>query len=62
MDNNEQQPELSRELEKVDRPKKDAEEISGGEMVASDSHEDGDSPVVEEFWERVVEFQMTAVT
>ena len=58
MDDNEGQSDLSRELEKVDRRirierlKQEAEEISGGEMVASGSHEDDDSPVVEEFWNR----------
>jgi hypothetical protein len=63
MDSNEQQSELSRELEKVDRRirierlKKEAEEISGGEMVAWNGNEDEDSPVVEEFWERVLEFE-----
>jgi len=63
MDNNEEQADLARELEKVDRRirierlKKEAEEISGGEMVVSGSHEDDDSPVVEEFWERVLEFE-----
>jgi hypothetical protein len=63
MGDNEQQSDLSRELDKVDRRlridrlKKEAEEISGGEMVASGGCEDDDSPVVEEFWERVVEFE-----
>lgn len=63
MDDNEQQSELSRELEKADRRirierlKKEAEAISGGEMVASGSHKDDDSPVVEEFWQRVVDFE-----
>ncbi|MBM4144192.1 MAG: hypothetical protein FJ225_11465 [Lentisphaerae bacterium] len=63
MTDDEQQSELSRELEKTDRRirierlKKEAEEISGGEMVTSGSEEDEDSPVVEEFWERVLEFE-----
>jgi hypothetical protein len=63
MGDNEEQPDLSRKLEKVDRRirierlKKEAEEISGGEMVASGSHQDDDSPVVEEFWERAVDFE-----
>jgi len=53
----------SRKLEKADRRiriqrlKNEVEEISGGEMVASGGHEDEGSPVVEEFWERVVEFE-----
>ncbi len=48
MDDNEGLSDLSRELEKVDRRirierlKKEAEEISGGEMVASGSNEDDD--------------------
>ncbi|MCX5727742.1 MAG: hypothetical protein NTZ28_02690 [Nitrospirae bacterium] len=63
MDDNEGQSDLSRELEKVDRRirieglKNEAEEISGGEMVVSDGDEDEDSPVAEEFWERVLEFE-----
>ena len=63
MDDNEQQSEISRELEKADRRirierlKKEVEEICGGEMVVSGGHEDDDSPVVEEFWQRVVDFE-----
>ena len=63
MDYNEQQSELSRELEKADRRiriarlKNEAEEISGGEMMVSGGDEDEDSPVAEEFWERVLEFE-----
>jgi len=63
MDNNEQPPELSRELEKVDRRirierlKEEVEEICGGEMVASGGEEDEDSPIVEEFWKRVLAFE-----
>ncbi len=63
MDENEQQSEFSRELEKADRRirierlKKEAEEISGGEMMAWSSHEDDESPVVEAFWEHVVAFE-----
>jgi len=63
MEDNEQQSDLSRELEKadrrirVDRLKREAEEISGGEMVAWSDGEDEDSPIVEEFWEHVVAFE-----
>jgi hypothetical protein len=63
MDYNEQQSELSRELEKADRRiriarlKNEAEEISGGEVVVSGGAEDEDSPLAEEFWERVLEFE-----
>lgn len=63
MDDNEGQYDLSRELEKVDRRirierlKQEAEEISGGEMLVSGGDEDEDSPVAEEFWERVLEFE-----
>ena len=65
MDDNEQQSELSRELGKADRRirierlKKEVEEVSGGEMVTSGSEEDEHSPIVEEFWERVLEFERT---
>ncbi len=50
MDYDEQQSELTRELERADRRiriarlKNEAEEISGGEMVASGGDEDEDSP------------------
>lgn len=63
MDDNEQQFELSRELEKADRRirierlKAEAEEMVGGELVASGGDEDEDSPIVEEFWQRVVDFE-----
>jgi hypothetical protein len=63
MDYNEQQSELSRELEKADRRiriarlKNEAEEITGGEMVVSGGAGDEDSPLAEEFWERVLEFE-----
>jgi len=63
MTDDEQQSELSRELEKADRRirierlKKEFEAVSGGEMVTSGSEEDEDSPIVEEFWERVLEFE-----
>ena len=65
MDDNEGQSDLSRELEKADRRiriarlKNEAEEISGGEMVVSGGDEDEDSPVAEEFWERIVAFEKT---
>ncbi len=61
MDNNEQQSDLSHELEKVDRRiridrfKKEAEAISGHDMVAWNSDED--SEVAEAFWEYVVAFE-----
>jgi len=57
MDDNEQQYELSRELEtadrriRIERLKAEAEEIVGGELVASGGDEDEDSPVAEEFWD-----------
>ena len=63
MDNDEPHYDLSRELEKadrrirIDRLKQEAEEISGGEMVAWSSGNDDGSPVEEEFWERVVAFE-----
>jgi len=63
VDSNEQQSDLSGELEKVDRRiridhlKKEAWELSGGEMMTWSGGEDEDSPVVEEFWERVVAFE-----
>jgi hypothetical protein len=63
MDDSERESDISRELERVDRRirierlKREAEEISGGEIVASNSGEDEDSPIAEEFWERVVEFE-----
>jgi hypothetical protein len=63
MDDNEQQFELSQELEKADRRirierlKAEAEEIGGCELVAAGGDEDEDSPIVEEFWQRVVDFE-----
>ncbi len=61
MEDSERQSDLSRELEKADRRiriqrlKREANEISGGEMEAWSLDED--SELVEEFWERVVAFE-----
>ena len=63
MDDNEQQFDLSRELEKADqririeRLKREAEDICGGEIVAGGGDADEDLPILEEFWEHVVAFE-----
>ena len=57
---------LSHEQEKanrrirIERLKKEAEELSGGEMLAWDNGRDEDAELVEKFWQRVVAFEKNA--
>ncbi len=63
MDDSEEPYEFSQELEKaerrirIERLRREADEICGGQMVAWSNDEDEESPLVEEFWQRVVDFE-----